>query len=104
MIRRPPRSTLFPYPTLFRSKAPWDVTPPYRGALALELAVECRQHAADCLRLSRQAHTLESQTYWLSMAEFWFKLARHAEDSEAIESVDPSTIDATPDRRRGKSN
>src|SRR5437899_9539533 len=23
MIRRPPRSTLFPYTTLFRSKAPW---------------------------------------------------------------------------------
>src|SRR5256885_12733348 len=26
MIRRPPRSTLFPYTTLFRSVAPWDST------------------------------------------------------------------------------
>src|SRR5258708_11696419 len=25
MIRRPPRSTLFPYTTLFRSDGPWDV-------------------------------------------------------------------------------
>src|SRR2546430_9827814 len=25
MIRRPPRSTLFPYTTLFRSQAPWGV-------------------------------------------------------------------------------
>src|SRR3712207_9560774 len=28
MIRRPPRSTLFPYTTLFRSKAGWDVPSP----------------------------------------------------------------------------
>src|SRR5258708_28913201 len=26
MIRRPPRSTLFPYTTLFRSRQPWDRT------------------------------------------------------------------------------
>src|SRR3712207_8868875 len=25
MIRRPPRSTLFPYTTLFRSNAPWTI-------------------------------------------------------------------------------
>src|SRR5260370_3988123 len=28
MIRRPPRSTLFPYTTLFRSITGWDKTPP----------------------------------------------------------------------------
>src|SRR5689334_24367137 len=27
MIRRPPRSTLFPYTTLFRSPAPWEPLP-----------------------------------------------------------------------------
>src|SRR3989449_1261661 len=27
MIRRPPRSTLFPYTTLFRSSAPFDIVP-----------------------------------------------------------------------------
>src|SRR2546430_13597901 len=27
MIRRPPRSTLFPYTTLFRSRRPWYVVP-----------------------------------------------------------------------------
>src|SRR5258705_3444329 len=27
MIRRPPRSTLFPYTTLFRSKTFWDIKP-----------------------------------------------------------------------------
>src|SRR4051812_49717492 len=28
MIRRPPRSTLFPYTTLFRSEPPAEMTPP----------------------------------------------------------------------------
>src|SRR2546422_6821452 len=35
MIRRPPRSTLFPYTTLFRSRASWPTRPcsgPYQGA------------------------------------------------------------------------
>src|SRR2546425_3189834 len=37
MIRRPPRSTLFPYTTLFRSWAdghpePWFQSPPHRGS------------------------------------------------------------------------
>src|SRR5256885_10987435 len=35
MIRRPPRSTLFPYTTLFRSEA--DVAYSIRGALAEEI-------------------------------------------------------------------
>jgi hypothetical protein len=29
--------------------------------------------------LSRDATTRASQDYWVTMAEFWFKLARHAE-------------------------
>src|SRR5258708_10872594 len=32
MIRRPPRSTLFPYTTLFRSPAGWGVSPSIHGA------------------------------------------------------------------------
>src|SRR2546429_5692335 len=31
MIRRPPRSTLFPYTTLFRSVSTWDGAPKWRG-------------------------------------------------------------------------
>src|SRR5258708_14492777 len=31
MIRRPPRSTLFPYPTLFRSRSPRESFRPRRG-------------------------------------------------------------------------
>src|SRR2546422_7120432 len=29
MIRRPPRSTLFPYTTLFRSRLPWRLVAPW---------------------------------------------------------------------------
>src|SRR3712207_8263148 len=31
MIRRPPRSTLFPYTTLFRSSLPYGAPPPYEA-------------------------------------------------------------------------
>jgi hypothetical protein len=80
------------------------LTRSYWGSVALELSEECRTNAADCLRLSRQAYTLESQGYWLSMAEFWWKLAQHAEEREAIASVDPATVEAIPDSCAGKSN
>src|SRR2546429_1500277 len=36
MIRRPPRSTLFPYTTLFRSQAPASQKGPFRQWLRLE--------------------------------------------------------------------
>src|SRR2546425_1331772 len=35
MIRRPPRSTLFPYTTLFRSTLGWDLSSPYSRPMAL---------------------------------------------------------------------
>src|SRR2546422_6450407 len=38
MIRRPPRSTLFPYTTLFRSNAGNEYIPAQRGAIDAQLA------------------------------------------------------------------
>src|SRR5258708_29805674 len=35
MIRRPPRSTLFPYTTLFRSVSSWTIPPELSAALPL---------------------------------------------------------------------
>jgi hypothetical protein len=60
----------------------------------VELSEQWRIKAADCLRLSREANTLESQNHWLSMAELWFRMARHVEDREVIDSVDPAIIDS----------
>src|SRR2546423_11749972 len=65
MIRRPPRSTLFPYTTLFRSQA-------LAGQLALDRALrrearhgsrQLRPHRARaCRRLRSEEHTSELQS------------------------------------------
>jgi hypothetical protein len=57
------------------------------------LSEEFRNNAPECLELSRKSNSLESQGYWVAMAQFWFDLAVHAEDRSAIESVDPSVVD-----------
>src|SRR3989442_3085643 len=57
MIRRPPRSTLFPYTTLFRSS---DL----RGALASRWSRACRRLArvGSCPRRRSEEHTSELQS------------------------------------------
>jgi len=42
--------------------------------------------------LSEEAITRKSQTYWLTMAEFWFRLAQHVEETEAVGVIDPSAL------------
>ena len=49
--------------------------------------------AADCLRLSREASTPESQNHWVSMADFWFRMAKHVEDRDvSAPSIRQSSI------------
>src|SRR2546425_6761939 len=63
MIRRPPRSTLFPYTTLFRSAHGADVDDPDRHAIADENfglpVVECGDRR---LGLRSEEHTSELQS------------------------------------------
>src|SRR2546426_8311191 len=49
MIRRPPRSTLFPYTTLFRSRSS-QVAPPDRTIKATDAAMSCGTVNARCRR------------------------------------------------------
>src|SRR5260370_4293714 len=56
MIRRPPRSTLFPYTTLFRSPAGDGLRPVARGHG--EAGIDARQHAA-----RSEEHTSELQSH-----------------------------------------
>src|SRR2546430_10276028 len=49
MIRRPPRSTLFPYTTLFRSRQ-WDCSPRGHGRAELPVSSPLRVRAAPTTR------------------------------------------------------
>src|SRR3712207_6984388 len=61
MIRRPPRSTLFPYTTLFRSEARrrQDVVP--ISALSGEGLDELRERMAEYLRTGEQVHRIRDR-------------------------------------------
>src|SRR2546427_2746623 len=66
MIRRPPRSTLFPYTTLFRSKPPPSIWPasgagkrrPRRKARSMEQETAHNEHA----EVRSEEHTSELQS------------------------------------------
>src|SRR5260370_13518636 len=60
MIRRPPRSTLFPYTTLFRSMNPPE---------------EFLKHAAECELMAKFARKPEDKDTWRRMAERWLRCA-----------------------------
>src|SRR5438477_10144001 len=61
MIRRPPRSTLFPYTTLFRSGAESEESPRRRGLLRSGLVAT--QVAACMVLLRSEEHTSELQSH-----------------------------------------
>src|SRR5256885_10885344 len=74
MIRRPPRSTLFPYTTLFRSAADLHAHVDKRDVPALYLA-DCRFSGDErLLRGARsEEHTSELQSSQISYAVFCLK-------------------------------
>src|SRR2546429_4604287 len=71
MIRRPPRSTLFPYTTLFRSVQPLIL----EVALAVEQEVKARCAETDALRRQqdRKSTRLNSSHGYISYAVFCLK-------------------------------
>src|SRR5437588_7977110 len=81
MIRRPPRSTLFPYTTLFRSRLPWcscgcSSTIKADDRLRLHMAVValCVQDVGDAGRgLDRKSTRLNSSHTVISYAVFCLK-------------------------------
>src|SRR2546428_2444351 len=102
MIRRPPRSTLFPYTTLFRSiynsgAAPlsWQLTLP---------AVDDQRRSASWVRVSsgrdRQSTRLNSSHDQISYAVFFLKKKHHllVLDVQVLDQVF-SIIDRSEQRR-----
>src|SRR2546430_12916591 len=69
MIRRPPRSTLFPYTTLFRSPLRVHTGPGVEGAEARQLSLELLQH----VRADRKSTRLNSSHSQISYAVFCLK-------------------------------
>src|SRR5256886_8467131 len=59
MIRRPPRSTLFPYTTLFRSHRLLEVLPPEHREVGLHEVKQLRDHREDAGELPRAGCALE---------------------------------------------
>src|SRR5256885_10863645 len=84
MIRRPPRSTLFPYTTLFRSPAGWTVT--VKGAATIVSPPEDGNwialvdvHAPDADAADRKSTRLNSSHLVISYAVFCLKKKKQKE-------------------------
>src|SRR5258706_9668777 len=66
MIRRPPRSTLFPYTTLFRSEAPAGYLPWFEvpGRKSVDHTLVCGHWSALGLRMAPKLLALDSGCVW----------------------------------------
>src|SRR5438105_7272388 len=74
MIRRPPRSTLFPYTTLFRSL---DHARRFGRRRAAGIAEDSRGHGVQCAApRDRKSTRLNSSHEWISYAVFCLKKKR----------------------------
>src|SRR2546430_10399884 len=87
MIRRPPRSTLFPYTTLFRS--PRQLRVPSRARLARLSALRRRNHP----RADRKSTRLNSSHSQISYAVFCLK-----KKNKTTHSLGPPDRRVTPRR------
>src|SRR3989442_10049759 len=74
MIRRPPRSTLFPYTTLFRS------TSTSAAAETMGLLAEARRNTASTAMGDRKSTRLNSSHVRISYAVFCLKKKKNKED------------------------
>src|SRR5262245_63036163 len=77
MIRRPPRSTLFPYTTLFRSAVGWprlDVDAAHRPPLR---AARAARQPGRALERDRKSTRLNSSHLGISYAVFCLKKKKH---------------------------
>src|SRR2546430_13116553 len=89
MIRRPPRSTLFPYTTLFRSEtryAPnvgWVPTDSIAAARQVSLGIRSEEHTSELqsqsnlvcrllLEKKKMIRILHNQTLWAGLATFLY--------------------------------
>src|SRR5256885_11167037 len=96
MIRRPPRSTLFPYTTLFRS----DVAATLKAAVdkinGLTVAPEFLLHTGDISHLSRsEEHTSELQSPCNLVCRLLLEKKKHSTVTRSAEyhRIGPGIVD-----------
>jgi hypothetical protein len=56
----------------------------------MDLPGQFRTRAQHCLALSREAATIEAQSHWVAMAQFWFNLSEMAEHQDNDGTQDAS--------------
>src|SRR2546430_7567227 len=90
MIRRPPRSTLFPYTTLFRSDAGAKMIKPVTFPLFVEFIMRALVYTVTVLlSLDRKSTRLNSSHSQISHAVFCLKKNKHTR-RDVILSVTPA--------------
>src|SRR2546427_7656020 len=91
MIRRPPRSTLFPYTTLFRSRRPTSrAAPPVRVVRSRHVRAGCagiRGRRLEAGRGDRKSTRLNSSHSQISYAVFCLKKKKKKECQASREGV-----------------
>src|SRR5256885_12948762 len=100
MIRRPPRSTLFPYTTLFRSDTVREVSsckPPPEEARYLKPAgmTSCSATSSD-----RKSTRLNSSHLVISYAVFCLKKKKAEHRADPVSSDHPSRLPVAPPPHR----
>src|SRR5256885_9458178 len=83
MIRRPPRSTLFPYTTLFRSARPLPGGRGARGGRGRDPAERGDARRRDAARSDRKSTRLNSSHLVISYAVFCLKKKKKTETHNA---------------------
>ena len=74
MIRRPPRSTLFPYTTLFRSEIEMDKSPPTCGPRE---SIPCRRGGRRSASDDHYANLTEGRGFGKSVRHGWIDTQLH---------------------------
>src|SRR2546422_2120584 len=91
MIRRPPRSTLFPYTTLFRSPSQSALIPASRTTLAYLADSDCRS-AENCSGVpgagDRKSTRLNSSHGYISYAVFCLKKKKKKQQNVCMDTKD----------------
>src|SRR5260370_31967925 len=101
MIRRPPRSTLFPYTTLFRSRFRQHrhlVHPPFARQFDDEVAaapVGAEQHLLDLGRKRSEEHTSELQSHLNLVCRLLLEKKKHQSLTTTPPRFDLSTASWT---------